>query len=144
MSSDLTSVTATPAADAAMAQQTQQIRPLNAGDVQADPAKAKKFDKIMQDYEGVFLSQMVSHMSEGVGVDPLFGGGVGEETMKSLLTNEYGKMMAARGGIGLAAAMKKQLLAAQADLAAKQSTAQSVDPGNPTATNIDSSQEAQP
>jgi Rod binding domain-containing protein len=88
------------------------IRPLSGVDVQAGK-DSKKFDQTLQDYEGVYLSQMVSHMYEGVEVDPQFGGGVGEETMRSLLINEYGKQMAASGGIGLASAMKKQLLAAQ-------------------------------
>ena len=87
------------------------IRPLNGGDIQnaGDP----KLDKTFKDYEAVFLSQMVSHMYEGVGVDPMFGGGPGEETMRSLLINEYGKKMSDAGGIGLAAQMKKQLLAQQ-------------------------------
>lgn len=87
------------------------IRPLDGRDVQTKDAK--KFDKTLQDYEAVYLSQMVSHMYAGVEVDPMFGGGAGEETMRSLLINEYGKKMAANGGIGLAAAMKKQLLQQQ-------------------------------
>jgi Rod binding domain-containing protein len=85
---------------------------LNGKDVQS-LANNPKFDQSLKDYESVYLSQMLSHMSAGVGVDPNFGGGIGEETMKSLLINEYGKLMEARGGIGLAAQMKKQLLAAQ-------------------------------
>jgi Rod binding domain-containing protein len=122
MSNDLLSASVPAAAQnsAVLAQQQQAaIRPLNGNDVQGS-ANDKKFDKTLQDYEGVFLSQMVSHMYETVPVDPEFGGGAGEETMRTLLINEYGKQMAQRGGVGLAAAMKKQLLAAQADMAAKQ------------------------
>jgi len=98
------------------------IRPLNGADVQAGK-DTKKFDQTMQDYEAVYLSQMVSHMYEGVPVDPQFGGGVGEETMRSLLVNEYGKQMAAAGGVGLAAQMKKQLLQAQEHAVAPQAAA---------------------
>ncbi len=93
------------------------IRPLSSSDIQA-AKNSKKLDQTLQDFEGVYMSQMVSHMYEGVEVDPQFGGGVGEETMRSLLVNEYGKKMASAGGIGLAAAMKKQLLAAQEEAAA--------------------------
>lgn len=98
--------------NAVKAAQENAIRPLNASDIQKS-ANEKKIDKALQDYEGVFLGQMLSHMTETVDVDPAFGGGQGEKTMRSLLINEYGRMMAANGGVGLAAAMKKQLIAAQ-------------------------------
>jgi len=111
MSSDLSSASVPIGAqpDAIIANN---IRPLNGGDIQIGK-NDKKFNQTLQDYEGVFLSQMVSHMYEGVAVDPNFGGGAGEETMRSLLINEYGKKMAAAGGIGMAAQMRKQLLEAQ-------------------------------
>lgn len=127
MSDALTTALVPPTAqtDALLAQQQAKLRPLNARDIQGG-AKDKNFDKVMQDYEGVFLSQMVAHMYEGVEVDPNFGGGHAEETMRTLLINEYGKKMAERGGIGLAAAMKKQLLAAQEKAAAKQVPPQTI------------------
>jgi len=111
MSSDLSSASVPIGAqpDAIVANN---IRPLDGRDVRISKDD-KKFNQTLQDYEGVFLSQMVSHMYEGVEVDPNFGGGVGEETMRSLLIEQYGKKMAAAGGIGMAAQMKKQLLEAQ-------------------------------
>ena len=111
MADDLTTAAASQAAQNAMAAPNT-IRSLNSNDV-LGAADGKKFDKAMQDYEGVFLSQMMSHMYDTVPVDPMFGGGAGEQTFRSLLVNEYGKKMAAAGGVGLAAAMKKQLLAEQ-------------------------------
>ena len=111
MSDDLTTAAASQAAQSAMATPNN-IRSLNSNDV-LGAAEGKKLDKAMQDYEGVFLSQMMSHMYDTVPVDPMFGGGAGEQAFRSLLINEYGKKMAAAGGVGLAAAMKKQLLAAQ-------------------------------
>ncbi len=95
------------------------IRPLDSRDLQAKK-DSKEFDKVFEDYEAVYMSQMLSHMYEGVEVDPMFGGGPAEETMRSLLINEYGKMMAQRGGIGLADAMKKQMLEVQEQEAQKQ------------------------
>lgn len=110
----------TAGADALLAKPP--IRPLDARDIQGKK-DSKEFDKVFQDYEAVYLSQMLSHMYEGVEVDPTFGGGPGEETMRSLLLNEYGKMMAARGGVGLADAMKKQMLQMQEQQAQQQMAA---------------------
>lgn len=111
----------TAGADAFLAKPPQ-IRDLDSRDLQA-PKDSKKFDQVFQDYEAVYLSQMLSHMYEGVEPDPMFGGGQAEETMRSLLLNEYGKMMAQRGGIGLADAMKKQMLQVQEQAAQQQAAA---------------------
>ncbi|HCM84122.1 MAG TPA: rod-binding protein [Alphaproteobacteria bacterium] len=103
------------------------LRPLDARDWQG-AKDSKEFDKVFEDYEAVYMSQMLSHMYAGVEVDPMFGGGPAEETMRSLLINEYGKMMAQRGGIGLADAMKKQMLEMQ-----EQEALQQISEQNPAA-----------
>src|ERR1700744_223121 len=64
-------------------------------------------------FEGVSLSEMMSHMFEGVKTDPEFGGGQGEDMFKSLLTNEYGKQMANAGGIGIADQLQKAMIQMQ-------------------------------
>jgi Rod binding domain-containing protein len=52
-------------------------------------------------FEAAFLSEMLK--TAGVNAMPSgFGGGAGEEAFASLLTDEYARGMAARGGIGLA------------------------------------------
>ncbi len=66
-----------------------------------------------KEFEGVFISEMMSHMFEGVGTDPEFGGGQGEDMFKSLLTNEYGKQMANAGGIGIADQLQKAMIQIQ-------------------------------
>jgi len=72
------------------------------------PAAAAKAGK---QFEAQFMSQMFQHMFEGIKTDGLFGGGSGEEMFRSLLTDEYGKMVANRGnGIGIGAAVQKMLL----------------------------------
>jgi Rod binding domain-containing protein len=98
------------------------IRELNASDMR-DAEDSTKFDKVFKDYEAVYLSEMLSHMYAGIEVDPMFGGGAGEATMRSLLINEYGKKMSEAGGIGLADAMKRQMLAAQEQVALAQQAA---------------------
>lgn len=70
-------------------------------------------DQKSKEFEGVFMSQMLQPMFEGLKVDPLFGGGHGEEVMRSFLVQEYGKAMSARGGFGVAAAVKNAMIKAQ-------------------------------
>ncbi len=55
-----------------------------------------------QDFEAFFLSRMCESMFDGVSTDGIFGGGQAEKVYRSLLLNEYGKIMAQNGGIGVA------------------------------------------
>lgn len=67
--------------------------------------------KAGKEFEAQFMSQMFQHMFEGIKTDGIFGGGNGEEMFRSLLTDEYGKMVANRGnGIGIGAQVTKMLL----------------------------------
>jgi Rod binding domain-containing protein len=66
-----------------------------------------------QELEAVFLSQMMETMFEGIRTDGPFGGGHGEAVYRSLLIQEYGKVIAKRGGIGLADAVTRQMIGAQ-------------------------------
>ena len=72
-----------------------------------DHAKAAKAAK---DFEGVFISQFLGNMFSGIKTDGPFGGGQGEEMFRSLMVNEYGKSMVARGGFDLADSLQRQLL----------------------------------
>lgn len=69
--------------------------------------------KAAQDFEGVFLSQYLGTMFEGISTDGMFGGGAGEEMFRSLMIDQYGKQIAAQGGIGLAANVTRELLKTQ-------------------------------
>jgi Rod binding domain-containing protein len=69
--------------------------------------------KIAQQFEGVLMSQMLNEMFEGVKTDGMFGGGEGEEMFRSLMVDEYGKQIAQQGGMGLTAAVTRQLLSHQ-------------------------------
>ena len=96
----------------------------NLNRVQKDAAKvqssknvsAKNGDKVdakAQEFEAVFLSQMLQHMFDGVETDEMFGGGEGEDMVKSLLVDEYGKLIARTGGIGVADYVKREMLSLQ-------------------------------
>ena len=73
-------------------------------------ASAAKADWAAKEYESVFISQFLGSMFSGIQTDTLTGGGQGEEMFRSLMINEYGKSLVQRGGFGLAAQMKAQLL----------------------------------
>jgi flagellar protein FlgJ len=83
------------------------------GQAPAAPAatrSAAKADWAAKEYESVFISQFLGSMFSGIKSDGITGGGQGEEMFRSLMINEYGKALEQRGGFGLAAQMKTQLL----------------------------------
>jgi peptidoglycan hydrolase FlgJ len=96
--------------DIANAMTLAQSAPVAKPQATPDAAKAKA---AAQEFEGVFLSQMLGQMFEGISTDGPFGGGQGEAMFRSLMLDEYGKSIASQGGIGLSTAMTKQLLSAQ-------------------------------
>jgi flagellar protein FlgJ len=66
-----------------------------------------------QDFEAQFLNSMFQHMYEGVGGDGPFGNSKSVGPWRSFLTDEYAKSFAKSGGIGIADAVYKQMLARQ-------------------------------
>ncbi len=70
-------------------------------------------DAAAQEFEAMFLAQMLKPMFEGVEPNPLFGGGEGEEIFNSLMIEEYGKAIAGSGGVGLADTIKAAMLKLQ-------------------------------
>lgn len=78
----------------------------------ADAAKARDAAK---QFEAVFVTQMLSHMFAGLETENgLFGGGHAEAMVRPMLLEEYGKMVANRGGgIGVADHVTRTLLQTQ-------------------------------
>lgn len=78
-----------------------------------DTEKSLKTENAAQDFEAVFISEMIKPMFETVGVDDMFGGGKGEEVFRGMLVQEMGKSIAKQGGLGLADQVRAQLLKIQ-------------------------------
>lgn len=76
-------------------------------------AASAKADKAAQDFEAVYISEMLKPMFETVEVDDTFGGGKGEEVFRGMLTQEMGKSIAKQGGFGLADQVKAELMKLQ-------------------------------
>lgn len=66
-----------------------------------------------EEFEAVFLSQMLGHMFAGIETDGMFGGGQSEEMFRSLMINEYGRQITEAGGIGIADAVMAEMLRIQ-------------------------------
>ena len=73
----------------------------------------KAIEQVAEDFEALFISEMMKPMFEGVKPDPLFGGGKGEEVFQGLLQQEYGKLMAQTGQLGIADVIKQELIRIQ-------------------------------
>ena len=75
------------------------------------PEQMHQIEKASQDYEAVFLSEMLNHMFKDVSFDPMNGDkSSAQDVYKSHLVQEYGKVLASQGGIGLADHLKDQLI----------------------------------
>lgn len=75
-----------------------------------DPAQARR---VAQDYESVFLSQVLKPMFNNTDAAAPFGGGFAEDMWRSMEVDEYGKAVARAGGIGIADAIYRQILKTQ-------------------------------
>ena len=72
------------------------------------------------EFEEVFLAQMLQPMLSGLTPEEPFGGGPGEDIWPSMLVREYGKAIVARGGIGIADAVMREILLAQETMSQEQ------------------------
>ena len=80
---------------------------------QVKGASPEQIRKTAGEFETMFLEQMFNHMFATVPVNKTFGGGAGEETMRSFLTGAYAKQVVTSGGIGLAAHIARDMLKMQ-------------------------------
>ena len=78
-----------------------------------DVKDIEKIEKTAQDFEAMFIAEMMKPMFQGIKTDGPFGGGRGEEVFRGLMLQEYGKMTAAKGTIGIADHVKAQMIKLQ-------------------------------
>ena len=76
----------------------------------SDPVKARA---AAEKFEAFFLSQFLDSMFAGVRTDGMFGGGNAENFYRSMMTQEYGKTIAAAGGVGIADAVYRSIIQIQ-------------------------------
>lgn len=66
------------------------------------PANESAARKAAEEFEAVFVSQMINAMFSGIKTDGPFGGGHGEKMFRSLINQEYAKSIVQQGGLGIA------------------------------------------
>ena len=73
----------------------------------------EKIAQAAEDFEAFFITKSMETMFEGVSTDGMFGGGHAEKIYRSILFNEYGKVMAKTGGIGVKDEVMRSILQMQ-------------------------------
>jgi Rod binding domain-containing protein len=75
--------------------------------------KLAAITKTAKDFESSFLSSMLGQMFEGLSTDGPFGGGQGEAMFRSVMMDAFGKQITKAGGVGVAAAVQREMLKMQ-------------------------------
>ena len=90
----------------------------------ATPRERQEIRQISNEFESLFLNLVLKAMRDTVPKSGLVDGGNAEDIYKSLLDDEYTKMMAAQRSTGIADNIEEFLLRAQADTRATPETDQ--------------------
>lgn len=70
-------------------------------------------EKVAQEFERMFVSEMLQPMFKGISSDGPFGGGSAEDTFRPMLLDQYADAVAKGGGVGIADAVLKEILRLQ-------------------------------
>lgn len=79
----------------------------------AQDRNLQRIEETAQDFEAMFVAEMMKPMFEGLSTEAPFGGGKGEEVFRGLMLQEYGKLMARTGTIGIADDVKQAMIEMQ-------------------------------
>jgi len=69
--------------------------------------------KVAQDFEAVFIGQMLQPLFKNIGAESPFGGGQSEAMWRTMQVDEYGKAITKAGGIGIANQVFQEILKTQ-------------------------------
>ncbi|MGH1455685.1 MAG: rod-binding protein [Alphaproteobacteria bacterium] len=75
----------------------------------------QRMKETAQDFEAVFLSEMIKPMFEGLETDGPFNGGKGEEIFRGMMITEFGKEIASQNVTGIQTQVMDQLIKMQAE-----------------------------
>ena len=82
------------------------------GDVASIQTRAQA-EAVAQQFERMFIAEMLQPMFSGVETDGPFGGGQGEDVFRPMLLDQYADAVARGGGVGIAYAVLKEILRMQ-------------------------------
>src|SRR3984957_12838962 len=83
------------------------------------PQQQAKAKSTATDFEGMFLNQMFSQMTNGLKGEGPFGDTPGTGVWRSMLTEQYSKSFAKAGGVGISKDVYRELILQQAKQASQ-------------------------
>lgn len=83
--------------------------PLDPQTASARTTQADRARHAANEFEAVFLNEMLAPMFEGLSTDGLGGGGAGEEMFRPMLIDQYAQAIQHAGGIGIADQIMREL-----------------------------------
>jgi flagellar protein FlgJ len=90
------------------------IRPVGTPGSTLPPEQVAKIRKSAESFEAMAIGQLLQPMFKTVDSSKgLFGGGSAEKTWKPMMVDEMAKMLAKKGGIGIASAVFNEMLRIQ-------------------------------
>jgi flagellar protein FlgJ len=92
---------------------TTPIAPLSPAAPTPTPPASEAARRTGEDFEALFLSSIMENLFAGVATDGPFGGGKAEGMWRSVMLQEYGKVTAKAGGVGIADAVQREILRLQ-------------------------------
>jgi peptidoglycan hydrolase FlgJ len=84
--------------------------PMTAAKVSPTHARKAKLEQACQDFESLFIHQMLEQMRKTVPEGGLFSGGKAEALYTSMLDSEVAKSISRQRGMGLASVLYRQLI----------------------------------
>ena len=69
--------------------------------------------KVAREFEAAFLGQMLQPMFTNIDAASPFGGGAAEQTFRPMLINEFANALSAKGGVGVADAVLREMVRIQ-------------------------------
>ena len=79
----------------------------------ADVKTREQARHVAQQFERMFISEMLGPMFQGIETDGPFGGGNAEATFRPMLLDQYADSIAKQGGVGIADKVMKEILKMQ-------------------------------
>jgi Rod binding domain-containing protein len=70
-------------------------------------------EAVAQEFERMFVAEMLQPMFSGIETDGPFGGGAAEDVFRPMLLDQYADAVARAGGVGIADAVLKEILRLQ-------------------------------
>lgn len=87
------------------------------------PEPTPEVRRIAEEFEAVFITEMISPMFENLDTDSLGGGGEGERMFRPMLVEQYANAISQAGGVGIADSIIAELMRMQTTIQPRQENA---------------------